>query len=407
MASFNNPVRRKLQPTYGEGSKLRSSRDKDANSLLWKKTANGTTQGDVYGRAIYQINRVIETMRRRIISPIIPAPQPAPFYPFKIYQPNNVASFVGQMAPMFTDNSVGAPTQCLLVNSQTPTNLLAMPPQVSVADTWRFFSIRSGLCEFRPIYNYIGFDNFTSFAPFDSNNWGSKFGGFGINSSPDFITGTDGIGVWLTVNTFDQQTEATLQPPCVIGIAPDTIHQVYCSVWIQITADTVSTIYPNMVIYGIANNTDNVLGNRTFTSGTTVIPIGEVTWDAALTIFTPYQEVFDHINNRYPPGTGNFIPASTFTSTPAQGAILNFRGTFGYNDPSAPTINPADLTSQIFYPGDLIAFTDLTDGDVFNGGFVWFMFQHGYPAFFNNTINGPAFDSNWAQISPSLALATI
>jgi hypothetical protein len=384
---------------FFEGSNLPqvSVRDSRQTGTQWKNTKvldfNLRALASAVANIINQDNKV----RRRILPAIESVEY---FHPFKIYQPSNVASFIGQMTTMFT-TTAGPGIQCMIVGPTTPTNLAASPPVVSTADSWRFFAVRSGTVEYRYIYSFVlGATGFNS-VPLDPNNWGVKYAGSDLGYG---ITNTDGNGTFEYGNSFDTDTDATINPPLVIGIMPDGTDPISCSLWIQITADTASDDV-SMAVNGMANN----LTGETVTypnGGPLLIPVGELQIPLNLTQ-VPYQFLFDNVNNRFPGGNGNFGGNS-------QGTILNIRGTFsGYAQPDGPPniFSPADLNTQLFFPGDIIIVNDVGATDSAQTiGTLTYLFIGPQPAFSVNAADwvgwsvwqGPTpFDSdpNWLQIS--------
>jgi len=409
LLNFSSPLPRGRQSFYAEGSGLRSSRDSDAVAQQWYKNQGTSQQNDWVAQALSKMQTDINRLRRRVM-PLIQTFEA--FHPFKIYQPNNLAQFVGQMMPMFTTVFGGASTPCTITAANVPTNLAAMPPTVSIADIWRFFAVRSGIVEFRPIYTNE-YNGPNSYVPTDPNNWGLKMGAFNSgDSSFPVITGTDGIGVWDTNagirNQFDDQTE-TAGSVCIIGINPNMTQPVNVALWIQITPDT-TTAGPTFTINGIASNLGNILGTSGISPGPNSIPIGEVFISADLSTFLVYQEVFDHINNRYPPGTGNFIPGHVQLGEQfyPQSSMLCVRGTWELDTTTPPgtvTANPTDLVSQLFYPGDVVIYLDpigATQG-FHVPWYGFYQFTGSTPAFFSSSLDGPTSDSNWTLLMPAAA----
>jgi len=404
-----SPLPRSGVARYSEGANLPqvSVRDDRQNSKQWIKNELVARQADILAAGVNRLSQNFAKLRR-YKTPVIQSFEN--YFPFKIYQPSNIANFIGQTAPMFTNNLAGSPTPCTITASNIPTNLAAMPPTVSVADTWRFFAVRSGLVEFRPIYNFLGFvadsGPGTSYglAPFDPNNWGTKFGSG--QTSQYSIANLDGVGFWESKTGFDDQTAISQNVPCVIGITPTGSNFVSVALWIQIDPDSVSSIYPTIALFGNAQTNNSSLPESSFYPGPLAIPIGEVWISSDLSQFVPYQEVFDHITNRYPPGNGNFIGNGNQLNSPV-GTVANIRGTWAvaYDgvDLPTPTILPSDLSSQLFYPGDEIIFFDEL-GALPPFHVPWqgrYIFIGSSPAFISDPNFGPHNDSNWFQLMAS------
>jgi len=67
MPHFNNPIPRSGLPQFSESSSLRSIRDSASTGRLWQKAKSTTVQERVNTRAIQQLQRRIEQLRRRIV----------------------------------------------------------------------------------------------------------------------------------------------------------------------------------------------------------------------------------------------------------------------------------------------------------------------------------------------------
>lgn len=324
--------------------------------------------------------------------PQIQPPSPVtPFFPFKIYIPTNVSNFIGKTAPMAVAFATGAKlVNCLITNAQTPTNLTANPPTVSVADTWRFIAIRGGYVEYRPIYLQVDtLDN--------------------LAMQVD-VANTDGL--WTpyfdAVHLVDESSTETLNPPIVIGVDQNSNDQVSAIFWIEITADTNVTI-PKAIVCGYAISAEAVNGLIFDPLNQNSIPIGFVTTSTnpgAGTVGTlfPQQYIFDHARNRYPSGNGNFGGGTN-------GTMENFRGTLmsnGSGNPAGVVQNPTDLVNQLFYPGDMVVLLNYgsIDGTPAQVWSKW-MFIGPTPGYMEGdwpNWDGDGFvtpldeDSNWIQI---------
>jgi hypothetical protein len=107
--------------------------------------------------------------------------------------------------------------------------------------------------------------------------------------------------------------------------------------------------------------------------------------------FSVQQNVFDHILNRFPPGNGNFgyVYGGGFNpntlNTFSVGA-MNFRGVISTH---AVGLNPIDLGTQIFYPGDCVTYVSGS-----NAGTIY-QYINTYPYVFPET---PGASNGWNQI---------
>lgn len=281
--------------------------------------------------------------------PPIPAQEPA-FFPFKVYQPTNITKFT--QCWMFPNNANGIGVLAN-IDSTKPTNLTSNPPTINPStDAWRFFAVRTGTCEYRPIYLNSNWSSVYDIAG-DSQNFGVKFPvswPYIFSPAQNYGT-TDGVGQWgasLSANAtpFDEQTTDTIRIPLAIGVALDPNVGANCAVWIQITPDTVSAV-PIFQICGNSYTDTNSGDYFNIPANQFNIPVAQIVINPSED-FIPYQFVFDHINNRYPGGNGNYGGNS-------QGTILNNRGQWNVGGGGTVTV-PADLASQYFYPGDAIAY---------------------------------------------------
>lgn len=67
MPNFNAPIPRAKQPTYHEGSALRSVRDSDANAKQWQKNKQVVKSLNGAIQAIEQTQKQVNALKRRII----------------------------------------------------------------------------------------------------------------------------------------------------------------------------------------------------------------------------------------------------------------------------------------------------------------------------------------------------
>lgn len=279
------------------------------------------------------------------VKPQFPATQKTtiPFFPFKIYRPTNIGDF--KTGITFLDPASGAGTVCNIDATQ-PTNFAANPPTVNpVTDGWRFWAVRTGYVEVRPIYNLLaGPNGGDTFA--DSNNYGFKalveVNSDGIFPGPEFPN-----------NNFDLQTFKTVNPPLIMAGNPGSNNFISFVIWIQITPDIAGGGLPVASIAAATSLSE--FAGQFPTQGPNVIPVGKIAPANQDIINQPYtstfyviQEIFDHVSNRFPPGNGNLSPSS---------CVMNMRGQCKAD---GTTPFPADLAQQIFYPGDCLWITDLS-----------------------------------------------
>lgn len=64
--TFNNPLPRATQPTFHEGSGLRSPRDADAVARQWGRNKQVGRQNDAVNRAVTNLQRTVDKIKRRI-----------------------------------------------------------------------------------------------------------------------------------------------------------------------------------------------------------------------------------------------------------------------------------------------------------------------------------------------------
>ena len=278
------------------------------------------------------------------VKPQFPTPQKTsiPFFPFKIYRPTNISAF--KTGITFLDPASGIGTVCNIDDTQ-PTNFAANPPTVNpVTDNWRFWAVRTGYVEMRPIYNLLAGPSGGN-TNADSNNYGFKSL---VVENSDGIYPTPGS----PNNLFDLQTFKTVNPPLIMAGNPGSDNFIAFVIWIQLFIDDpVNGI--KAPIISAATSLSEFAGQFP-TQGPLVVPVGKIAPSNLDTINDPYtstfyviQELFDHVSNRFPPGNGNLSPGS---------CLMNMRGQCK-GDGTTPF--PADIAQQIFYPGDCIWITDL------------------------------------------------
>ena len=301
-----------------------------------------------------------------------------PFYPFKIYQPNNFSSFATGITFLGQD---GTPTVCKIDATQ-PTNFGSNPPTVNpTTDAWRFWSVRCGQVECRPIYTNIGLyqvtnsqDNAIIGTP---NNWGYKYNVF---------RGTDGVSPYYTspglgdskVYGFDDPTSESFNAPLIIAGNPDGTGDIVFSIWINIAPDTSGALLPLITIQAATGPYPD--------SNPQIIPVGVVAASPLTntTFGPPYvviQELFDHVGNLFPPGDGNFEFGAS--------SVMNFRGQM---DGDLSFAVPDDLLSQVFYPGDVVE-VEYSSG-TFNLTSIC-QYADAAPGFLNDN---PIGDPNWSTL---------
>jgi hypothetical protein len=294
-------------------------------------------------------------------------------HPFKIYQPTNFASFATGIT--FLDPSSGVGTVCNIAKDDTPTDFTANPPVVNVKESWRFWAVRTGQVEMRPIYSIPGSGGgsfeYTD-ATGDPNNWGYKFD----------VDLTDVVSPMGNYQEYDDPTTETNAPPLIMSGTPDPNGFICMSLWIDIVPDTSGDEFPTATIAG-TNVTEAPDGALTPfpSSGPNLIPVGIIYpggnifgWN---TDFFVEQFLFDHVTGRFPPGNGNF----------GSGGVMNFRGNYAL---AQDFYQPLDLDQQIFYPGDVVSVYD-SDG---NG--IMYQFVGPSPAFWPT--DEFSADNNWANI---------
>src|SRR6185312_14725241 len=245
-----NPVNRPVIPKYGAGSGLRSPLD--SNDLTNEHKKTGVVNQSNFGLA-NQVSRLVSQvnqLRRRIISPPLKSTDTILSHPFKIYKPTNFDSFTQGITFLDSD---GTPTTCN-INSSVPTDFTATPPTVNPkTDAWRFWTVRSGYIENRPLYNTNGTfltqaDHVTSIFGVDAENWVWKWI---MGQSSSIVDGTDGICPPRGYEFDDPTTEANANNNVLIisGAANTSGVPFLFSIWVQITLDT-TTSYATFEVLG-------------------------------------------------------------------------------------------------------------------------------------------------------------
>lgn len=342
-------------PTFHESSGQRSMRDADALGQQWKKNTVPTRQIAQLTRNVSSLSRQVNQMRRRILPGYVKPPDVAlPMHPFKIYQPTNYTEFATGITFLGTD---GTSTVCN-IDATKPTDFGTNPPTVNpTTDAWRFWAVRSGFVEFRPIYSITN-----EYDAIDGSDWGTMI--FDISYSDGVLPGD---------YSFDDPTTKTMNPPLILSS-----HDVSTSVfqfWVIITPDDDSTNWPTAAIAmrNLSYDIPSISSDLNLLIGC-VGPslIGNNVYGLPMWVD---QETFDHFIGRYPPGNGNF----------ANGGLMNFRGIY---DTDSNTYTPDDLESQAFYTGDIIS--EMTSGDASK----LYQFTSKTPLF-GTEITNP---ENWIQI---------
>ena len=70
MPHFNNPLPRSGMPSFSESSTLRTIRDSASTGMVWKKAKVTTRQENANTKAIHNLQRRVELMKRRVSSTI-------------------------------------------------------------------------------------------------------------------------------------------------------------------------------------------------------------------------------------------------------------------------------------------------------------------------------------------------
>ena len=312
---------------------------------------------------------------RAHVKPQFPAKAPKAAnlsHPFKIYQPTNFASF--KQGYTFINDATGVATLCN-IDTTKPTDFGANPPTCNpLTDAWRFWAVRCGQVEVRPIYSLPGL--YVTFTPdgstiMDANNWGYKYNVrlYTDGVSPAFPNYVGGNYIY---KPFDDPTTETVNRPLIIAGdgSPGSELPGFLgfAIWLQINPDTSGAALPTVSLVG-RTYTPNFLGqvsafNAVGNPSPNIIPVGtiETTYrPAGLGVgygqpMIVRQELFDHVTNRYPVATGN-----------ACNGPMNYRGTYGL---VSGFMDPADLSSQIFYPGDVVCVGELGLANDHNGMFL-------------------------------------
>ncbi len=89
--AITTPIIRPVKPTFNAGSGLRSPLDKDDLTNAHKKAVVPNASTFNLAIQVQQLSGAVNKLRRRVLTPpTTPPVQPAPLYPFSIYQINNV-----------------------------------------------------------------------------------------------------------------------------------------------------------------------------------------------------------------------------------------------------------------------------------------------------------------------------
>jgi hypothetical protein len=306
------------------------------------------------------------------------------FYPFKIYTPTNLSSFLfstsGQTVPMVTTTG-GALVPCQLINGAT--NLAANPPQLNIAETWRFWAVRWGWVETRPIYS--------------TTNLAGNMTYLVVPQYVDFYEANEPANNPVTPDSSNTNPSGII----ALGVNPEpTSNSVSASLWIQVIPDTSSAALPTAQIQGVCYYSSSPPYDVTIPAPfnpttNNQIPIGYLFGNAPAV--QAYSLIFDHARNRFPCGNGNF-------GGNGNGTVMNFRGTISYNSTAnTAVVSPSDLLSQVMYPGDVIWFYSyFTSG---SGGINHnrqYSFVGATPAQFNQSFAypNPIGDANWTSTIP-------
>ncbi|MDE2097611.1 MAG: hypothetical protein KGL39_10220 [Patescibacteria group bacterium] len=386
--NFSSPLPRATQPRFSEGSSLRSVRDSSSNSRLWTKNGNNTAQDSRNGQILQQHTRAIQQLRRTRAGGYITPPQTQLSHPFKIYQPTNVGSFTQGVTFLGGD---GTPTLCN-IDATKPTNFSSVPPTVNpTTDAWRFWTVRCGQVEVRFNYTLMQVKNYFGSAPFydlieADGNWTAKY---------NVQVYTDGNAPCYNQINFDDPTTIIrvgfdAPMPLIISQIADGTHPVIFGIWINISPDTSSASLPTALICGNAIVATSTNQNPFPLYGPNVVPVGIIRYYSAgnfgdgTSLNYVEQRLFDHVQGRFPSGSGN----SKIIGGPITSNVFNFRGQYNYNVPASTL--PSDLTSQIFYPGDVVM---VYNSSGLNG---LYMNQNKIPYAWGG---GGGFLSNWNRIT--------
>jgi hypothetical protein len=392
-------LRVNTRPRFGESSFLRSPLDRDALTRQWRKNKN--LSAALFSLQMHSLQNAsaLKKARRRILG-MPPNSQTFDFfYPFKIYQPTNLSSFVGQTVPMIQTLAVsggGNFGTCLITapnaDGSSNTNLNATPPQICIADTWRFWAVRDGIVEARFTYA--------------SNAGGGTLNNFAVPLYPQY---TDGLGNQANDSAGFSNPSTAAFNILVIGVNPSNGNlpgaptSVAIWIWAEVHPDT-SGGSPNsptaslkgyaltgsdggLDYFGQFNNGDLAIGTLSYN-----IPIYPSGQPAPGQITGPFQTTFNHFINRFPSGNGNF-------GGNGNGTAMNFRGIYTYIIANQSTAVPADLGVQYFYPGDFILVVSPEGSfDYANPWSGGYLFTGATPAGFRNAQVGPPGDVNWTQL---------
>lgn len=364
--NFNSPLPRARQPFFHEGSGLRSVRDSDATARLWTKNnivkrAESDTQ-----RVLANVQQQLAQLRRRQIGGFVQ--QPSLMHPFNIYKPSNVSKFT--VGVTFLGNG-GTPTLCN-IDSTVATNFAANPPTVNpLTDAWRFWTVRCGQVGIRFNYTLMVGQNYTGASPFFDflevgGNWEAQY---------NVQVYTDGHAPCYDSVDFDNPTTqirvgSPAAMPIIISQTPSGGNPVKFALWIKISPDTSSAALPTALVVGngIVSTASNQNPFASFDP--TAIPIGIITYYApgnfgdGTSANQVDQMLFDHAVRRFPCGNGNY---NFYMGSKTVSNIFNFRGAYNYTDPT--TSSPSDLTSQIFYPGDVVSvFNSPSNDGIYQNG---------------------------------------
>ena len=310
-----------------------------------------------------------------------------PMHPFKIYQPTNYASFATGIT--FLDPSSGVGTVCN-IDATKPTDFTSNPPTVNPSESWRFWSVRTGLVAVRPIYSLPE---------------ATDPDGYGLGMQIPAFNNSDGVAPFASNSgyQFDDPTTNTINPPLIISGPIGT----GMFVWAAVTMDSSASDFPDISIsaapysgvfyYSPVPRQDKVPVGW-------VIPSFNI--DEMGNSGAPYwvnQILFDNAWNLFPPGNGNF----------GSGGVMNFRGkillspsTGEYDD-----LIPTDLGYQVMYPGDIVTQYGTRGFDILpNITVKMFQYCGTEPSFIpylvpsgGSVFSGLEHNSDWKEISKAKA----
>ena len=247
--NFNAPISRGSQPEFHEGSGLRSVRDSDSTSQLWKKNKAVKNQHVSDGQALTALTREVGKLRRRIPGGYVPQTIPETYFPFKIYQPDQ-GLLCGLKAPIPAAifDSSGNATKCN-IDPSVPTDLGATPPTVNPkTDYWRLWCVRGGGVEVRSYYSSVGsvFNNYAGLTI-------SAFGTDGIipfDQSDNVTQNVIANSFFITNGTTYGYPDNNVYGGIIVMDGDPISNLIYYCFWLEITPDLNSSQIPLVRVKG-------------------------------------------------------------------------------------------------------------------------------------------------------------